>query len=166
MTDAKGKKQPPTPAEGLSSAGGRFAIVASRFNAHVVDRLVDGALEAFRKTGTEVGEVALVRVPGAFELPLAAAYLADNEEYDAIVALGCVIRGQTPHFELVSRAATDGLGRVALEFGIPIGFGVLTTDTLEQAMARSGGANGSAGNNRGFDAAMAAIEMARLLGGR
>ncbi len=159
LPTSKENKQAPEIPEGLSSTGCRCAIVASRFNAHIVDRLVDGALEAFAGTGTGSDEVKLVRVPGAFELPLAVQHLAEASDYDAIVALGCVIRGETPHFEHVSRAAADGLARVSLELGIPVAFGVLTTETVDQAMSRAGGDAG----NRGFDAAIAAIEMIHKL---
>ena len=152
------EKQAPRPLDGLTSRGGRFAVVASRFNAPVVDRLLEGALEAFRRTGTRAEDVSVVRVPGAFELPLMAAHLIESDACDAVVALGCVIRGETAHFEHVSRAATDGLRDVSLEFRVPVGFGVLTTDTIEQAMDRSGGTDRT-GANHGFDAAMAAIEM-------
>ncbi len=162
MTDGPENKQAPAPPDGLDSTGCRFAIVASRFNAHIVDRLLEGALQAFVQTGTAAEDVDIVRVPGAFELPLAVARLADSENYDAVVALGCVIRGDTPHFEHVSRAAADGLQRVALEFGLPVGFGLLTTENVPQAMERSGGNDGTIRQNRGFDAAIAAIEMARM----
>ena len=145
--------------EGLSSASCRVVIVASRFNQDIVDRLLSGALDALEETGTGRDEVRVVRVPGAFELPLAAHRLADSGEYDAVVGLGCVIRGETSHFEHVSRAATDGLERVSLDSGVPVGFGVLTTDTVDQALARSGGGAG----NRGYDAAVAALEMVQLL---
>jgi 6,7-dimethyl-8-ribityllumazine synthase len=157
------EKQRPQPIQGLSSAGGRFAIVASRFNTLIVDRLLEGALEAFSRCGTPADRVGVLRVPGAFELPLAASRLAASENYDALVALGCVVRGETPHFDHVSRAATDGLERVSLDFGIPIGFGVLTTEDMAQARARSGGESGDMGSNRGFDAALAAIQMFQLL---
>jgi 6,7-dimethyl-8-ribityllumazine synthase len=159
-TNSGNDKQTPEPFEGLRSQHGRFAIVASRFNAHVVDRLVEGALEAFDQKGTPRDEVPVFRVPGAFELPLAVGCLIDTGDYDAVVALGCVIRGETPHFEHVSRTSTDGLAQVSLEYGVPVGFGVLTTDDLDQAMTRSGGDVG----NKGFDAAIAAIEMTQFLG--
>ena len=141
----------------LGSEGYRFAIVAARFNQEIVDRLVEGAFSAFEKTGTSRDGVEIVRVPGAFELPLAAQKLAEN--CDAVVALGCVIRGETPHFEYVSQAAAQGLERVSLDSGIPVGFGVLTTDNVEQALARAGGDVG----NRGYDAAIAAIETLQSL---
>ena len=154
---SKGSKHPPEPLAGLGSAGYRFAIAAGRFNENIVDRLIEGALSALEKTGTRPDAVEVVRVPGAFELPLAAQKL--SESCDAVIALGCVIRGETPHFEYVSRAAAEGLERVSLDSGIPVAFGVLTTDTAEQALARAGGDVG----NRGYDAAVAAIEMLQAL---
>lgn len=146
--------------EGLSSRDLRMGIVASRFNEGFVGKLLDGALAALGRMGTRPEDVRIVRVPGAFELPLAARGLARSGACDAIIALGCVIQGETSHFEHVSRAAADGLERVALDYGIPIGFGVLTTETPEQAAARAGGECG----NLGFDAAVAAVEMAFVLG--
>ena len=158
MTNSPIDKQTLARCKGLSSKGRRFVIVASRFNAQVVDRLVEGAFGAFETTGTKRDAVSVTRVPGAFELPLAVSSLMDTGDFDGAVALGCVIRGETPHFDHVSRAATDGLQQVALDYGVPIGFGVLTTDSLAQAIARSGSAS-----NKGFDAAIAAIEMTQLL---
>ena len=152
-------KRPAADLEGLSSKGYRVAVVAARFNDHIVGRLLDGAVTAFEQTGTPRAALTIVRVPGAFELPLAVRRLAESGEYDGVVALGCVIRGETPHFEHVSRVAADGLARVSLDNGVPVGFGVLTTNTPEQAVARSGGDIG----NSGFDAAVAAIEMVSLL---
>ena len=152
---SKGGKRPGAVPDGLGSGGMRIAVAAARFNNHVVERLVSGALDALEATGTPRQDVTVVWVPGSFELPLAVRRLAKSARYDAIVALGCVVRGETSHNEHVGRAATDGLLRVMLDTGLPVGFGVLTTDTVEQAMARSGGAAG----NRGFDAAVAAIEM-------
>jgi 6,7-dimethyl-8-ribityllumazine synthase len=156
---SKGSKQDPEPLEDLSSAAFRFAIAACRFNQEIVDRLLEGALSALEKTGTRSDAVEIVRVPGAFELPLAAQKLAQN--CDAVIALGCVIRGETPHFEYVSQAAAQGLERVSLDSGTPVGFGVLTTDNREQAMARAGGDVG----NGGYDAAIAVIEMLQSLRG-
>jgi 6,7-dimethyl-8-ribityllumazine synthase len=143
----------------MSSADFRIAIVAARFNERFVGQLLEGALAALERMGTSREDVRVVRVPGAFELPLAAKRLAESGGYDAIIALGSVIRGETSHFEHVSRAAADGLERVSLDYGIPVGFGVLTTETPEQAAARAGGDKG----NIGFDAAMAAVEMASVL---
>lgn len=142
-----------------STSAGRFAIVAAKFNRDVVDRLVDGALEGFRKQGLEKAAIDLVRVPGAFELPLVCRKLAASGKYAAVVALGAVIRGDTDHYDYVCDAATQGVLNANLETGVPVIFGVLTCDTEEQALARAGGAEG----NKGFDAALAALEMASLL---
>jgi 6,7-dimethyl-8-ribityllumazine synthase len=142
-----------------SAAGLQLAIVASRFNAEIVDRLIAGAMEAHSNCGGDPGDVLLVRVPGAFEIPLAVQRAADSKKFDGIIAIGCVIRGETPHFEHISRYATDGIGRVSLEHRIPVGFGILTVDTDKQALARSGLGE----NNKGFEAAMATVEMAGLL---
>jgi 6,7-dimethyl-8-ribityllumazine synthase len=154
-------KRPAGLPKGLSSRGCSIAVAAASFNGPIVARLIEGALEALDRTGSPRDEIRIVRVPGAFELPLAARGLAETRRYDAIVALGAVIRGETSHFEHVSRAAAEGLGRVSLDYGIPIGFGVLTTETPEQAASRAGGARG----NLGFDAAMAAVEMIAVLRG-
>ena len=145
--------------EGRGDGSGRsVAIVASRFNDVVTERLLDGARGVLLERG--VGEAALtvVHVPGAWELPGAAAHLAASGRYDAIVAIGCVIRGETPHFDYVAGEAARGLNRVALDHGVPVGFGLLTTDTAEQALARAGGDVG----NKGAEAAEAALEMADL----
>jgi len=140
----------------LDATGLRFAIVVARFNSAITGRLLDGAREALKKAGAASQEV--FHVPGAFELPFAAKRLAGGGDYDAIIALGCVIRGETPHFDYVAGECARGLQQVALETGVPVAFGVLTTDTLEQAEARAGGAAG----NKGFAAAMTAVEMARF----
>jgi 6,7-dimethyl-8-ribityllumazine synthase len=134
--------------------GLRFAIVVARFNSVITDKLVAGAQQALTEAGAKDPQV--FSVPGAFELPFAAQKLA--KAYDGIIALGAVIRGETPHFEFVANAAARGLQHVSLETGKPVAFGVLTTDTYEQAEARAGGAHG----NKGYDAAMTAIEMARF----
>lgn len=152
-------KQPAPRLEGLSSKGYRIVIAAARFNDHIVSRLVEGAVDALIRLGTLREEIQIVRVPGAFELPLAARELARSGQYDAIIALGCVIRGETPHFEHISRVAADGLERVSLDYGLPVGFGLLTTNTSEEAIARAGGQHGNTGSN----AAVAAVEMACLL---
>jgi 6,7-dimethyl-8-ribityllumazine synthase len=157
-------KRAPSPIDRLDSSGGTFAIVAARFNQRIVDRLVEGALAVFEKTGTAGSDVSVLRVPGAFELPLAVSRLARSGRYDGIVALGCVIRGETPHFDHVARAAADGLEKVAVDTGVPVGFGVLTTETVAQAWARAGGDTRDLASNRGGDAALAAIEMVSLLG--
>jgi 6,7-dimethyl-8-ribityllumazine synthase len=138
----------------VDARGLKFAVVVARFNSGITEKLLEGAREALTKTGASSIEV--FHVPGAFELPLAARKLA--KAYDAVIALGAVIRGETPHFEYVAGAAANGLQQVALETGTPVSFGVLTTDTLAQAEARAGGEHG----NKGYDAAMTAIEMARF----
>jgi len=143
----------------LDSSGLEFAIIASRFNATIVDRLIEGALEALERVGTPRNEVRVVFVPGSYELPLAAKRLTASGTFDAVIALGCVIRGETPHFDHVSRAAVDGLLRVSLDSNTPVTLGVITAKTYEQAKERAGGALG----NRGYDAAIAAVDMIRQL---
>lgn len=143
----------------LGVASRRFAMVASRFNRLVVDRLVDGARACFDHHGLQPDALDLVWVPGSFEIPFAARRLAASRNYDAVVCLGAVIRGETPHFEHVARRAAEGIARAADDTGVPVIFGVLTTDTLAQALDRAGGSHG----NKGWDAAAAAIEMAGLL---
>ncbi len=150
MTELRGAEE---------AAGRRYAIVASRFNEIVVKRLVDGAIEAFRSRGAGPHDVDLAWVPGSFELPLAARRLAASGAYAAVVCLGAVIRGETPHFDHVAEQAATGIRRAGEDTGIPVIFGVLTTDTFAQATDRAGGAHG----NKGWDAAMAAMEMASLL---
>jgi len=142
----------------LSSAGRRFGVVAARTNDLVVSRLVEGALDAFRRTGAADGDVVLVRTPGAWEIPLALRDLARSGHFDALVALGAVLRGGTPHFEYVAGETAKGVFQVSLEIDLPVTFGVLTCDTLEQALERSG----AKGGNKGFEAAMAAVEAADL----
>lgn len=137
----------------------RFAIVAAKFNAEIVDKLLDGALLALREHGIPDSEVEVMRVPGAFELPFMAKSLAATSKYQAVICLGAVIRGDTDHYDYVCQAAAHGIMQAGLDTGVPIIFGVLTCDTEEQAMARAGGAHG----NKGADAAIAAIEMAALL---
>jgi len=137
----------------------RFALVVSRFNDFVVEPLVRGAVDALRRHGATEKQIEIVRVPGAFDIPVVARKLAQSRRYEALVALGAVIRGQTPHFDYVAGECASGLARIALESGVPIGFGVLTTDTVEQAVDRAGGKAG----NKGTDAALAALEMANLL---
>ena len=134
--------------------GYRFAIVASEYNSVIMDRLIGGARLALK----DQKQVSVIRVPGSFEIPLAAKRAALSKKYDGIVALGCVVRGETPHFEYISRAVSDGLQQVALETGIPVGFGILTVDTVQQAMDRSGESG-----NKGSEAAMAALEMIQVL---
>jgi 6,7-dimethyl-8-ribityllumazine synthase len=137
----------------------RFAFVAARFNDFVVEPLIRGALDALKRHGASEKQIEIVRVPGAFDIPIVARKLALSRRYDALIALGAVVRGQTPHFDYVAGECASGLARIALESGVPIAFGVLTTDTMEQAVDRAGGKGG----NKGADAALAAIEMANLL---
>jgi 6,7-dimethyl-8-ribityllumazine synthase len=137
----------------------RFAVVASRFNEMIVESLIRGAVDALLRHGAGEERIELVRVPGAFDLPFVAGRLAASRRYDAIVALGAVIRGATPHFDLVAGQCAAGLARVAEQSGVPVAFGVLTTDTIEQAIERAGTKAG----NKGADAALAAIELANLL---
>jgi 6,7-dimethyl-8-ribityllumazine synthase len=143
----------------LSAAGFRFAIVVSRFNSFVTDPLLAGALEALKQRGVGIEGVDVVRVPGAWELPIAARTVAALKKHDAIICLGAVIRGETPHFDYVAGEAARGIADASSETGVPMAFGLLTTNTVEQATDRAGGKSG----NKGFDAAMTAIEMANLL---
>ncbi|MGH8280765.1 MAG: 6,7-dimethyl-8-ribityllumazine synthase [Gammaproteobacteria bacterium] len=146
--------------EGNTAArGARVAIVAARFNGFVVDKLLDAALETLRAQGVREENLTLVRVPGAFEIPLAVKRLAASGQIDAVIALGAVIRGETPHFDYVAGECARGVQQAALDTGVPVAFGVLTCDTVEQALARAGGSAG----NKGADAALAALEMAGLL---
>jgi 6,7-dimethyl-8-ribityllumazine synthase len=138
----------------------RFAVVASRFNHVIVEKLVDGALDALVRHGVAADDVDVVWVPGAWELPIVARRLLSSERYDALVAVGAVIRGDTPHFDYVAGEASRGLATASVDFETPIGFGLLTCDNDEQAQERAGGAHG----NKGWDAALAALEMADLFG--
>src|SRR5947207_7303208 len=143
----------------LSSKGLRFAVIMARFNSFITERLLAGALDALARTGCAESDIEIVKVPGSWEMPVVARELARAKRHDAIVALGAVIRGDTPHFDYVAGAMARGLAQVAMESGIPVGFGVLTTNTVEQAVDRAG----AKGGNKGFDAAMSAIEMANLM---
>lgn len=143
----------------LIASGLRIGVIVTRFNQFVTDRLLDGALDAFTRHAGKPEDIRVVRVPGAFELPLVAKRMASSGDYDALVALGAVVRGETPHFDYVASAASNGLSKVAVECGVPIGFGVLTTETVEQAVNRAGAKAG----NKGAEAMMTAIEMANLL---
>jgi 6,7-dimethyl-8-ribityllumazine synthase len=146
--------------EGQLSAGGlRFAIVVSRFNSFITERLLAGAMDALTRTGADAGQIDTVRVPGAWEIPLVAAELARQHRYDAVICLSAVIRGETPHFDYVAGEAAKGIAHAAAETGVPVAFGVLTANTMEQAIDRAGGKSG----NKGFDAAMTAVEMAHLM---
>jgi len=143
----------------FNARGLRFGIVASRFNDFIVDRLLDAAVGTLLKHGVAAGDIEVVRVPGAFETPLAVKKMATSRRFNALIALGCVIRGGTPHFEYVAGEATRGIGNVSASEEIPIGFGILTVETIEQAIERAGTKAG----NKGADAALAAIQMATLL---
>jgi 6,7-dimethyl-8-ribityllumazine synthase len=144
----------------LTDPGGRFAIVAGRFNEFVTSRLVAGCEDALRRHGVDPDRVDVIWVPGSFEIPLACLHAAKSGKYAAVVALGAVIRGATPHFDLVAGEVAKGVGHVSLQTGLPVIFGVLTTDTIEQAVERAGTKAG----NKGYDAGVAAIEMVSLLG--
>ena len=139
-------------------AGRRIAVAVSRFNESVTQKLVDGALDALTRHGVSFDDIDVVWVPGAWELPIAARKLLSTDRFHAVVALGAVIRGETPHFDYVAGEAARGLQQASVEYETPIGFGVLTCDTMEQALARAGGSHG----NKGWDAALAALEMADL----
>jgi 6,7-dimethyl-8-ribityllumazine synthase len=142
----------------LDAKGLKFALIVSRFNSFIGDRLVEGAMDALLRHGAEETNIQLVRVPGAFEIPVAAARIAGSKNFDAVICLGAVIRGATPHFDYVSAEVTKGIAAVSIDSGVPVTFGVLTTDNLEQAIERAG----SKAGNKGFDAAVSAIEMANL----
>jgi 6,7-dimethyl-8-ribityllumazine synthase len=142
----------------LDSTGLRVGIVVSRFNSFITERLLAGALDALKRTGTKAEEIEVVRVPGAFEIPSACRTMAETGKYDALVALGCLLRGDTAHYDVIVNESTRGIGQSAQETGVPHGFGVLTCDTLEQAIDRAGLKAG----NKGWEAALAAVEMATL----
>ncbi len=142
----------------LSAQGLRIGIVAARFNAFIVERLVEGALDGIARTGGNLGDVTVVRCPGAFEIPQVARQLVDGGRVDAVICLGAVIRGATPHFDYVAGEAAKGIGQLAMHASVPVVFGVLATETIEQAIERAGTKAG----NKGFEAAQTAIEMASL----
>ena len=144
---------------GLTLHGKRFGLIAARFNSFIVDSLVDGAIDTLKRHGAEDGDLTLVRVPGAFEMPIVAARMAASGNYDAIIALGAVIRGGTPHFDYVAGECTKGLAQASMQHDVPVAFGVLTVDSIEQAIERAGTKAG----NKGAEAAMSAIEMVNLL---
>lgn len=144
----------------LIAKGKRFGIVVSRFNDFITEKLLGGALDALTRTGAKENDIQIIKVPGAFEIPLAAKKAAESGRYDAVVCLGAVIRGATPHFDYVCAEVSKGVAQVGLDFGLPVIFGVLTTDTVEQAIDRAGTKSG----NKGWHAAMAAVEMANLMG--
>jgi len=143
----------------LNAKGLKVGIIASRFNDFITARLLDGALDGLTRHGAADADIEVVRVPGSFEVPLAAQKMARSRKYDAIICLGAVIRGATPHFEYVSAEVSKGVAAVSMETGVPVIFGVLTTDTIEQAVERAGTKSG----NKGWDAALSAIEMANLM---
>jgi 6,7-dimethyl-8-ribityllumazine synthase len=143
----------------LQAAGLKFAIVVSRFNGIICERLLAGALDALARTGASPDDIEIVKVPGSWEIPVVAGQLAAKRRHDAILCLSAVIRGDTPHFDYVAGEAARGIGRAAADTGVPIAFGVLTCNTLEQAIDRAG----AKGGNKGFDAAMTAVEMANLM---
>ncbi len=143
----------------LSAKGLKVAIVAGRFNDFIGEKLLKGALDTLIRSGADDKDIDVVKVPGAFEIPLAIGVLAAKKEHDAIICVGAVIRGSTPHFDYVAGEASKGIARVAAQYGVPVGFGIITSDTLEQAIERAGAKSG----NKGSDAALVAIEMANLL---
>ena len=144
---------------GLIAKGKRFGIIASRFNDFITDRLVGGAVDALTRSGAKDADIDVVKVPGAFEIPLVAQQMAKSKKYHAIVCLGAVIRGATPHFDYVCAEASKGIAQVSMETRIPVIFGIVTTDTIEQAIERAGTKAG----NKGWSAAVSAIEMANLM---
>jgi 6,7-dimethyl-8-ribityllumazine synthase len=164
ITGKKTKNEhPPEPAiraieGGLGAAGRHFAIVVSRFNAFITERLLLSAYDGLLRSGAKKKDITLVRVPGAFEIPLAARTLAETKKYDAILCIGCLLRGDTAHYDVIVNEVTRGIGQSAQETGVPHAFGVLTCETLEQAIDRAGLKMG----NKGFEAALAAVEMANL----
>jgi 6,7-dimethyl-8-ribityllumazine synthase len=143
----------------LNAASLRFAVVVSRFNSFISERLLAGALDALHRSGAAADQIEIVKVPGSWEIPLVAGELARQHRYDAVICLSAVIRGDTPHFDYVAAETAKGVAHAAAETGVPIAFGILTTNTLEQAIDRAG----AKGGNKGFDAAMTAIEMANLM---
>jgi 6,7-dimethyl-8-ribityllumazine synthase len=144
----------------LQADGKKFAIVIARFNSFIADKLLEGALDTLKRSGAEETNIDIARVPGAFEIPLIAKKFAESQKYDAVICLGAVIRGATPHFEVVVNEVSKGSAQVGLETGVPVLFGVLTTENIEQAIERAGTKAG----NKGSEVAVAAIEMANLVG--
>jgi 6,7-dimethyl-8-ribityllumazine synthase len=142
----------------LNADGLRFGIIVARFNSFIGERLLEGALDALLRHGADDAQITVLKVPGAFEIPLATQRMAKSGRYDALICLGAVIRGSTPHFDYVSSEVSKGIAHVSLDTGVPVAFGVLTTDTIEQAIERAGTKAG----NKGFDAAMTAIETANI----
>lgn len=142
----------------LKAEGFRFAIVVSRWNDFLTSKLVEGSLDALERLGADEKSIEIFKVPGSFELPLIAKKVCESKKFDAVICLGVVIRGQTPHFDYVAGEAAKGIGQVGMQFGLPVMFGVITADTLEQAIDRSGVKVG----NKGFEAAMSAVELVNL----
>ncbi len=143
----------------INGKGLRFCIVASRFNDFITARLIDGALDALKRHGTSDKDIDIVRVPGSFEIPMVVKRLAEKGRHDAVIALGTVIRGATPHFDYVAAEASKGIALATMETGVPVSFGIITSDTIEQAIERAG----SKAGNKGWDAAVTAMEMANLM---
>lgn len=143
----------------LQAAGLKFGIVVSRFNDFITSKLLEGAVDALRRHGAKEEDIVVVKVPGAFEIPLVARKMANNGPYSALICLGTVIRGATPHFDYVAAEVSKGVAAASIETGVPMSFGVLTTESIEQAIERAGTKSG----NKGWDAALAAIEMAQVL---
>ena len=143
----------------LSAAGLKFAVIVSRFNSFITERLLGGAMDALTRSGADPENIDLIKVPGSWEIPLVAGELARQRRHDAIICLSAMIRGETPHFDYVAAEAAKGIAHVSADTGVPVAFGVLTTNTLEQAIDRAG----AKGGNKGFEAAMTAVEMANLL---
>jgi 6,7-dimethyl-8-ribityllumazine synthase len=143
----------------LDAKGLKFAIVVTRYNSLITDRLLSGAQDALARTGCEEASIEIVKAPGSWELPVVARQIASQKRHDAIICLSAVIRGDTPHWDYIAAEASKGLAQTAMEFGVPVSFGVLTCETLEQAIDRAGAKSG----NKGFDAAMSAVEMGNLM---
>jgi len=143
----------------LNAKGLKFALVVSRFNSVITERLLAGALDALARSGASDEDIEVIRIPGSWEMPVVVAQVARQKRHDALIALSAVIRGDTPHYDYIAAEVAKGLGQVSLETGVPIAFGVLTTNNLEQAVDRAGAKSG----NKGFDAAMSAIEMSNLM---
>ena len=150
--------QPVTHQGRLNAAGFRFAVISSRWNDFVTSRLVEGALDALERLGAEEKSVELYKVPGSFEIPLLALKLASAGKFDAVICLGTIIRGQTPHFEYIAGEVTKGIAQAGMQTGVPVVYGIVTADTIEQAIDRAGAKQG----NKGFEAAMSAVELASL----
>jgi 6,7-dimethyl-8-ribityllumazine synthase len=152
------QSQPPTDRQPLSGAGFRFAIIASRWHDSIVSRLIEGARVALKQSAADDAAVEIFRVPGSFEIPLCALKAAASGRFDAVICLGVIIRGDTPHFEYIAAETTRGIGEAALKTGVPLLFGIITADNIDQAIERAGGNL----NNKGFEAAMAALELVNL----